>query len=111
LRSARGASGSLAIVLDESLLSSRVAVLALFELFGLTWVSWLVGWAVMFWFVGTVLSVVDVDGPFGWFWSALAELGAAVVPDVVDCADDSETTAASAAADTRVRVVESFVMM
>jgi hypothetical protein len=63
----------------------------------------------MFWLVGVVLSVVV--GPFGWFWSALAEPGAAVVPDVVDWAEDSDTTAARAAADTRVRVVESFVMM
>jgi hypothetical protein len=64
----------------------------------------------VFWFVGVVLSVVDVDGPFGWFWSALAELGAEVLLEV-DWADDSDTTAASAAADTRVKVVDSFVMM
>jgi hypothetical protein len=116
LRSARGASGSLEIVLDESLLFKFVDGFALFELFGLTWLSWLVGCAVMFWFVGVVLSVVDVAGPFGWFWSPLDELGAAVLPDVVLCdevdwAEDSETTAANAAADTRVKVVDSFVMM
>ncbi|NKI93688.1 hypothetical protein [Rhizobacter sp. SG703] len=64
----------------------------------------------MFWFVGVVLSVVDVVGPFGWFWSALAELGAEVLLEL-DWADDSETTAARAAADTRVRVVDSFVMV
>jgi hypothetical protein len=109
LRSARGASVSLDVELDESLLFMVVGAFALFELFGLTWVSWLVGCAVMFWFVGVVLSV-DVAGPFGWFWSALAEPGAAVVPEV-DWAEDSETTAASAAADTRVKVVDSFVMM
>jgi hypothetical protein len=96
-------------VLDESLLSSVAGGFALFELFGLTCVSWAVGCAVMFWLVGVVLSVVV--GPFGWLWSALAEPGAAVVPDVVDWAEDSDTTAARAAADTRVRVVESFVMV
>jgi hypothetical protein len=43
LRSARGASGSLATVLDESLLFKVVGGFALFELFGLTWVSMVVG--------------------------------------------------------------------